>query len=55
MANKVIEMHIVGSIIQQSALNYSERQIARKLNISRNTVLHYIQRFKATTYTWAQL
>lgn len=55
MANKVIEMHIVRSIIQQSARNYSERQIARQLNISRNTVRHYIQRFKATTYTWEQL
>ncbi len=56
MANKVIEMHIVRSIIQQSGRNYSERPRSPvELNISRNTVRHYIQRFKATTYAWERL
>ena len=55
MANKVIEMHIVRSIIQHSSRNSSERQIALQLNISRNTVRHYLQRLKATTYSWQQL
>ena len=55
MANKVIEMHIVRSVIQQLGRNYSERHISRELNISRTTVRQYAERFRTCSFTFTEL
>jgi len=55
MANNLVSMQHIRSLIQQLQKGYSQRRIARELQLSRNTVKHYACRLLQSAYTLAQL
>ena len=48
MANKLTSMQTLRTIMQLAGRSLSQRAIARQLNLSRNTVGHYLQQVDAT-------
>ena len=55
MSNNLVTMQIVRSILQLFLRGFSSRKIARDLDISRNTVKLYLDRFNACAFSLAQL
>jgi Response regulator containing a CheY-like receiver domain and an HTH DNA-binding domain len=55
MANKVISMQQIRSIIQLLAKGHSLRNIARQLHLSRKTITAYVRRFHESGYSLHEL
>ena len=55
MANNLVSMQHMRSLIQQLQKGFSQRRIARELQLSRNTVKHYTDQLLQSAYTLAQL
>lgn len=55
MSNKLISMQIVRVIIQHLQKGFTQRQIARELKLSRNTVKHYVEKITANICPLEQL
>ena len=55
MANNLVSMQYVRSLIQQLQKGFSQRRIARELQLSRNTVKEYTTRLFQSTYSLQEL
>ena len=55
MANSPKTMQQIRMILQQLQKGISHRRIARSLNISRNTVKYYVDRFLASSFSFQEL
>jgi transposase len=55
MANKVITMQQIRSIIQLLAKGHSFRNIAKQLHLSRKTITAYAHRFNGSGYLLEEL
>ena len=55
MSNNLVTMQIVRSILQLFLRAFSSRKIAHDLDISRNTVKLYLDRFNACAFSLEQL
>ena len=55
MANKLTSMQTLRTIMQLAGRSLSQRAISRQLNLSRNTVSHYLQQVDATQLAIATL
>jgi transposase len=55
MPNKLITMKDIRSIISLSQKGFSVRQISREVQLSRNSVATYLERFKASSFTGEEL
>jgi transposase len=55
MANNLVSMQHMRSLIQQLQKGFSQRRIAGELQLSRNTVKHYTGQLLQSAYTLAQL
>lgn len=55
MANTPKTMQQIRMMLQQLQKRISHRRIARSLNISRNTVKHYVDRFLASSFSYQEL
>ena len=55
MANTVKTMQQIRMMLQQLHKGISHRRIARSLNISRNTVKQYVDRFLASSFSYQEL
>lgn len=55
MANKTTSMQTLRIILQMAERSVSGRSIARELNLSRNTVNHYLRQIKATQKSFHEL
>src|SRR6478609_7845818 len=55
MANNLVSMQYVRSLIQQLQKGFSQRRIARELQLARNTVKEYATRLLQSTYSLQEL